>query len=252
MAKQSDHYVPEFYLNEFASNSSHRRALSVWFYDLENPRPTQVATTRIAKIKNFYLLVQDASVNTGLDDALKHFESEVAPVFRKLRVEEMSFGETKKRYIFGRFVCFLAFRTPQFRNHLNILFQNKMKTKLMDHYNKMGGTKALETDLKNQLDQDITVEEFIESFNKIRIQPKSNALQFFLVESAKRMIPAFCGMKWHFLRSDSDESFITSDAPVVMHNPENRDPSIRYGYLQKSIQIIFPVNRSLCLVATWN
>jgi hypothetical protein len=90
-----------------------------------------------------------------------------------------------------------------------------------------------------------------ESFNKIKIKPPDGSFPEILGESVKRMIPAFCSMKWHFLKTDSEMFFITSDAPVVMNDPNEKDPSIRYGYAKKGIQIIYPINKKLCLLAAW-
>jgi uncharacterized protein DUF4238 len=71
-----------------------------------------------------------------------------------------------------------------------------------------------------------------------------------MFEGAKQMIPHFCTMRWHFLRSGADRFFLTTDAPVVFYDPNNDDPFFRPGILQKTVQIFFPVNKQLCLVAT--
>jgi hypothetical protein len=249
--KHTDHYVPRFYLNEFAAKTNRRRAPSVWLYDKENPAPRLVATSRIAKIKNLYSLEQDGSIDDSLDDALKHVESEAAPLFRSLRTEQVSFIDLKKRYIFGRFVCFLACRIPQFRRNISILFQNRMKSRFVEALNKAGGQESLLRKLDRNTGQSWTAAEFLDWFNRMKIELKPGPFQYVLLESAMRMIPPFCSMNWHFLKSDSDKYFVTSDAPVVMYNPEAPNASIRYGYLQKTIEIIFPVNKSLCLIACW-
>jgi hypothetical protein len=249
--KHSDHYVPRFYLNEFSAKSDNRRAPSVWLYDLENPTPKLVATTRIAKIKNLYSLEDNGSAVNALDEALKHFESEVAPIFRSLRTGEASFAERKRRYVLARFICFLACRIPQFNQNINILFQNKQKSRLIEYFGKDLGWDNVLKKLEEQTGHKFTLKEFLDSFNKMKIWLKPSAFHYLLLESAKRMIPPLGAMKWHFLRSNPDSFYITSDAPVVMVDPNETDPTVRYGYVRKSIQIIVPINRNLCLLAAW-
>jgi len=58
-------------------------------------------------------------------------------------------------------------------------------------------------------------------------------------------------MKWAFLISEPAFPYITSDAPVSIYDPDQTDPSIWYGYEKRRARFIFPINRNLCLEATW-
>ena len=186
-----------------------------------------------------------------VDDVLTDLESITAPIFRSLRNTDVDFTNIQDRYKFGKFICFLTFRTPQFQQHFDILVQNTVKTKFVEHFNEKGGPKAIVDEFHKRTGHYITPAEFIDSFNKIKIRPPDGSYPELLGESVKRMIPAFCSMKWHFLKSDSEMLFITSDAPVIMNDPNEKDPSIRYGYAKKGIQIICPINKRLCLLAGW-
>jgi hypothetical protein len=242
--KLRDHYVPEFYLNEFCiPNISKNEKPSVWMYDIENPIPKKIATEKIAKIKNFY--------EQEVDDVLTDLEGKIAPIFRRLRSTEIDLTNIQVRYTLGKFICFLAFRTPQFREHYDTLVQNTLKSKLVKQFNQKGITAVIDEFNKRTIYK-VTSEEFIDSFNKIKIKAPVGSFPEILGGSVERMIPAFCSMKWHFLKPDPEYCFITSDAPVVMNDPNERDPSIRYGYGRKSIRIIFPINRRLCLLASWS
>jgi hypothetical protein len=211
-------------------------------YDIENLIPKKIATEKIAKIKNFY--------EQEVDDVLTDLEGKTAPLFRRLRNAEIDHTNIQERYNLGKFICFLAFRTPQFREHFDTLAQNTLKSKLVKQFNQKGITTIID-EFNKQNSCKVTSEEFIDSFNKIKIKAPVGSFPVILAENVKRMIPAFCSMKWHFLKSDSERYFITSDAPVVMSDPKEHDPSIVYGYGKKSIQIIFPINRKLCLLADW-
>ncbi len=242
--KLRDHYISQFYLREFSiSEFDDEEEPSVWVYDLEESKtPKRIVIKNVAKIKNFYEQV--------VDDALTDIEGKVAPLFRKLRNGDLDLTNIQEKYDFGKFVCFLTFQTPRFREDFEILVQNTLKSKLVEQFNQRG-TRAVVDDLNERTNNKWTSKEFIDSFNKIKIKPPVGSFPEILGESLKRMIPKFCVMKWHFLRSDSERCFITSDAPVVMHNPNNKDPFVRYGYAERAIQIIFPINRTLCLLAGW-
>jgi hypothetical protein len=249
--KRSDHYVPQFYLNEFSCVDDVTTDPRIWVYDIENPVPKKIRTNRIAKIKNFYRLFEDGSIDDSLDKALQYFESEVAPIFRKLRREDISLENIHSRYKLGRFISFLLARTPQFREHINLFFQNNTKAGLIDYLNTNVNVEKELQMLNEGRRQRITKQEFVSSFNKLKINLAPGSFQFVLIESAKRMIVPVCSMKWLLLRSNEAFPFVTSDAPVVVDNPEATDPSVWYGYEKRTAKVIFPMNRNLCLLTAW-
>ena len=252
LKKKVNHYVPEFYLNEFSDPDDVSDNPRLWVYDIENPIPRKISTNRIAKIKNYYRLYHQGVVDDSLDNALQHFETEAAPIFKELRGNNIPFSDVHTRYQFGRFISFLLVRTPQFKKHINILSQNKAKTRLIEKFNKDGDLKETVKKINKTGKEGFTEEEFISSFNKLKIELLPNAFQLVLLEAAKKMILSFCNMNWHFLRSEPEFAFVTSDAPVFIYNPDEKDNSIWYGYERRNSEFIFPVNRNLCLITTRN
>lgn len=243
------HYVPEFYLRGFAIPDIANDKL--WVYDKNKPVPRLQSPEKVAKKNNLYSFFDPHGVDNILEEALSKIESSAAPLFRRLQHEDVTFTNVDERYTLGKFVSFLAYRTLQFNRHLHILAQNLAKGKLISHFEKKGGLLVAVEDFNKKTGYQVTPEKFLESFNKMKIKPPKGTFQVMMFEGAKKMTPHFCTMKWHFLRSDADRYFITTDAPVVFHDPNNDDPFFKPGIFQKSVQILFPVNKQLCLVATW-
>jgi hypothetical protein len=243
------HYVPKFYLRGFTTADSLDGKL--WVYDKDKPTPRLQSPAKVAKKNNLYSLFDRHRVGNVFEEALSKIESSAASLFRRLQHEDVVFTNVDERYTFGKFVSFLAYRTPQFNRHLHILAQNLAKGKLIKHFEKKGGLQVAVEEFNKKTGYQDTPEKFLDSFNKMKIKPPKGTFQLMMVEGAKKLIPHFCTMRWHFLRSAADNFFVTTDAPVVFHDPKNDDPFFKPGILQKSVQILIPVNKQLCLVATW-
>jgi len=247
--KIGQHYVPQFYLRGFAISDTGNDKL--WVYDKNKPVPRLQSAGKVAKKNNLYSFFDPNGVDNVLEEALSKIESSAAPLFRRLQREDVEFTNVGERYTFGKFVSFLAYRTPQFNRHLHILAQNLAKGKLINHFEKKGGLQVAVEEFNKKTGYQVTPEKFLDAFNEMKIKPPKGTFQVIMFEGAKKMIPHFCTMRWHFLRSDADRFFVTTDAPVVFHDLNNDDPFFKPGILQKSVQILFPVNKQLCLVATW-
>lgn len=241
------HYIPKFYLRGFTIPGTEK----LWVYDKNKPIPRKQSPGKVAKENHFYSILGNGGIDNVIEDSLAKIESATAPVFKSLEHHDNQFYTPLERYVFGRFICFLAVRTPQFNRHFHILAQNAAKTRLIEHFEKKGGLEVVVEEFNRRAKSKTTPGKFLESFNGLKIRPPKGSFQVLMGEAAIRIIPYFCTMKWLFLRSERGVSFITSDAPVLFHDPSNHTPFFKPGILQKTVQIYFPVNRQLCLLASW-
>ncbi len=241
------HYIPKFYLRGFTIPGTDK----LWVYDKNKPAPRKQSPAKVAKEKYFYSDWGQGETDNTLEDTLAKIESAVAPILRRLETQDVAFADREERYVFGRFVSFLAFRTRQFNRHFHILGQNIIKTRMINHFEKKGGLGVVVEEFNRKANMRTTPGRFLDSFNKIKIKPRKGSFQVVMAKAALQMIPYFCSMNWIFVRSTGDDYFVTSDAPVVFFDPKNNDSSFKPGILQKNVQIYFPVNRQLCLVTGW-
>lgn len=241
------HYISKFYLGGFTIPGTEK----LWVYDKNKPIPRKQSPRKVAKENHFYSVLGIKGINNVIEDNLAKIESATAPIFQSLQNHDHQFDTPTERYVFGRFICFLAFRTPQFNRYFHIIAQNVAKTQLIEHFKKKGGLEVVVEEFNRRAKSKTTPEQFLETFNKLKIKPPKGSFQILMGEAAMRFIPYFCTMKWLFLRSEKDVFFITSDAPILFHDPSNHNPFFKPGILQKTVQIYFPVNRQLCLLASW-
>lgn len=252
-AQINQHYIPKFYLNGFTNPEvPPGHSPSLLRYDIENPEPKKRAPVNVANKKYFYSFFDQESIDNTVEVTLSKIESEASSIFKRLENNDIIFDKPELRYVFGRFVSFLRFRTPQSKRYFEEIVNNREKMRFMDHLNKNGGIKAFMDTSNNEAGGNISTEEFLKSFNGMKIKPPDGSFQVLLFDAAKKMNRSFYSMKWHFLRPQDGLYFITSDAPVVFFDPANRNSSWIPGHDLKRIQIIFPVTRNLCLIATWD
>lgn len=169
--KSHQHYIPEFYLNEFLSDEIVAgQEPNLWVYDIDGDEPKRKSPKNIAKGTHIYSFLDENGAAYSLEEALGQFESEVAPIFKTLRDQEFSFKNVKDRNTLGKFICFQAFRTPQFREHFEIFTQNSVKSQLVKYFKERGGIQSVLNELKER-GIDSTPENFLYSFNKMTIKP---------------------------------------------------------------------------------
>jgi hypothetical protein len=250
---RGQHYIPRFYLNEFASpDSSDEREGRLWVFDKNNPSIRKQKSIKIARKNNLYTIIHSGGIDFSLENMLGNTESDAAPIFKRIRSSSAPPLDTEERYLLARFISFLAFRTPQFKKHLNVIVQNIVKSHAVEEINNRGGIPTLLRELQSSIGIEVSPEKFISVFNSIKLQPPEGTFQLLMIKAAERMIPYLCSMNWSFLRCTGKCHFITSDSPVIMSNPNVKDLHFRYGYRQKEVEIIFPINRELCLLAFWS
>lgn len=247
--KKKQHYVPQFYLSYFLDqNRKNNEEPYLWVFEVPNEKGFRKSPKNIGFENYFYSFQDGDEFSYEIEDRLAEIESEAKYIFKKM-INNNLIKDERERYTFGKFISFLNYRTPRSRDHFRILAQNKLKGKMVDEMNKSGGVAPF---LKKH-GKEFIPEDFMDSFNKIKIIPPKIISIEFMIQAVKIMIPEICVRNWLFLAPKSlNKSFITSDSPVLLFNENNKDENFIPGIKDEKTHFVFPITPRVCFYASFN
>ncbi len=142
----------------------------------------------------------------------------------------------------------MHFRTLKSQGMFRILRQNYYKSKFVESINEEGGIQNYFKNRNINFDPD----QFLDSFNKMKIELNKEMFLTLMIESVVRMIPSVCVRNWLLLvPQNKAKFFITSDHPVVFFNSKFSTNDYMPGFNDKNTDIIFPIFPKLCLYASF-
>ncbi len=213
------HYVPQFYLKNFAVKSKNNHLL--FCYDKEEKRVFQTDVSNIACEKYFY--DEDIDKEQKLEKDLASLEGLFSKSLQDLiECRDLTKLSVNTRFIISLFISIQLLRSKEERISIENAIQG------LDQ--KLAGQKLGE-ELKRNLERAKT-KEWIKSMH-IDI----------LKSSSKEIAGIFFQMKWILTLNKCGCPFWTSDNPVALHN-ELQD---NLGLTAKGTEIHFPISPFLSL-----
>lgn len=248
--KKRHHYIPQFYLSRFLSDKeTPKETPFLWVYGKDNKVPFRKSPRNIGFENYFYAYEDGDRVSFEIEDILSELESAVARLFKDILQFNFDFDDAKKRFVFGKFVSFMHYRTVRSREHFRMLSQNAIKKKFIEKINEEGGL----TQYLRKHEKSWDAEEFIDSFNKMKIIPSKVLALEYMLQAVEKTIPSLCIRNWAFLYLTSPNCFfITSDSPVLLHDDDIKDINFMPGFLDERTDIVFPLSPNMCLYASFN
>ena len=214
-----EHYVPRFYLTNFAINKNRK---SVYCFDKYTSNKFLTNIRNIACEKYFYDIPPD---NQLVEKSLAMIESNLSSAYNKLVAnKDLNRLNWDERIAIANFVAIQEIRTKEMREFLRDLC--KQLTARLSKY-------KLSEGLKKWL-KDINTTEY----------PKEFQIRMF--ESVREFTNMILSMKWILTENKTEMLFWTSDHPINRFNPI-KDPLGNLGLLSQGIQIFFPLTPTLSL-----
>ncbi len=217
------HYVPQFYLRNFASQNG-----STYFttcFDKTNQKIFPANVDTIAAEKYFY--DSDGDTNQEIERQLGQFETTFNRAYVKLlkseHVHDLSNDELDA---LAYFIASQEVRTKEFREVIGDMIRQLDKRLSKEHLSK---------ELHQQM-EGVKGEGF----------PKEFQLEF-LVEKVPLLASIVRKLKWVLFVNGTSKPYWTSDHPVNRYNSIDLAPFGNLGLLSPGIQIYFPLATRLAL-----
>jgi hypothetical protein len=250
--KKRHHYLPEFYLEGFIDP---RNKPYLWVYEKGDPKIKKVSAKDIAVQKHYYSFITQEGQRDSetFENFLAFIENNAAPVFSKIRRQEILSEEERSRVAI--FLSSLLTRVPNFRESIEVSAAEVIKrinVKLASNKETFKSMiRTFEKETGNKLNSSLEdLRDFILSGKyKIKVEPQFSLLMMTMINDFG---PILHKMNWTILISDGHR-FVTSDNPLFYDDPTH-DPRSPYGVglLNKHMILTFPIAKELALLATWN
>jgi hypothetical protein len=216
--KKKQHFVPQFYLRNFAVRDTDRKMVSL--YHLPSGRHVEKAPLKNQAYEDYFY--KEAKI----EDALGKIEGVVSPTIAQAiqhGVLPARFSEAHHALLL--FVMFQAVRTPAASDELT------------------GAMTAVWRKMAAE------VPELAEHAGELEVKFHNAAA--FMLAIASRSYPLTLDLRWKLLANRTGQPFITSDHPAVMYNQflEHRSPDTgNTGVASKGLQIFLPLSPGYQLV----
>jgi len=251
---ESQHYIPQFYLREFADpETPNGYEPYVWVYEHESKRWKKKSPKNIASKLDFYSFIdQEGKRRDEIEkEGLSNIAGKTALIYRN-KICTRQCLTIQERATIAEFVATMMTRVPKFHNLIDASM-SEITTRIMEMYKaRPDAAKKFKEEYERDIGKKLP-EEFDESW----LDPsryKINTTKSFLLKtmvSLSEIAKIIFKMNWTFLHTNEDAWFITSDNPFSMRNSKSNSPWYGYGLMSQDIEVAIPLSRQICLLAIW-
>jgi Protein of unknown function (DUF4238) len=241
------HFVPRSYLEGFADAGG-----QLHIYERGKEQPFVLAPEKAARQRNYYSVRRKDGT---FDDTIEHFldksvEAPAVAVICKL-VNGYQQPTWEDRIALARWIAFQEHRTPLQRGGFEQMAQKLLKQTMQMMAASPGYLEHVLAELAEQGEQfGVTADDLRKSIEQDGFEIEVNpifSLDTMLI--SEEFVPIIASMRWTLMSGADAVTFVTSDHPVIRHDPGKESP-FRYGYASPTIEFGLPLNASKFLLVT--
>lgn len=255
VANQNHHYVPKFLLKKFAF-----KAKTCNVFDLNKGQWLDpVHVNNLASKLNFYSIdTVPEDQKQIIENTIQKVEVKAAPICKKIQK-----GKTltiEEECNLALFLALMYLRTPKSLNKVELILKTSIQHRIDLHLNNMrrniNDVSKIPTELKPLMQEKLYVEKILpnESSKDFQISIKPwGKLQFLFSDVMPEIASMFLkSMQWSFYINKTPISFIITDNPVTIYNPDHQlFPYSGHGlYSSLKSETYFPISPYMCLCIT--
>lgn len=217
MHPKAQHYVPRFYLRNFANKR--KKGYFICCFDKLTGKTFKPNIKNVANQTAFYDFSTEDGKKATLEEPLQNLETKSAVAIRSLISDPTHITLLSNKEVFAYFIAIQEIRTLVFRNRL-------------DEYTNAINAKINSSNFEIPLPSENEKKDFQVGF---------------LIEKVSILVKVLLNMKWLLVMNKTETPFWTSDNPVFRHNPYRSKFIGTTGLLCKGIQVQIPINPSLAI-----
>lgn len=221
------HYVPRFYLRNFAADTS-ASTPTVHCFDKPSRRQFTTSITNVGGENYFYDIPEDPEQE--FESQLAAIEGEFSDAYASLLSNGSLDGlDENDRSAIAYSIAIQELRTRENRERFR-----EMVSKLREQLE----GEAMTNDMEEQMEEirELDTEEGVSRFQREFIQ-----------DNAWDLAEIILSMKWILFVNDTDMPYWTSDHPIVRHNHLDHSPYGNLGLQSEGIQVYFPLSPTVSI-----
>ncbi|MEM1381910.1 MAG: DUF4238 domain-containing protein [Pseudomonadota bacterium] len=252
--KANHHYIPQFYLRNFASGS--KRQAKIFVYDESTKRAFTTQVRNVGSRRHFNRIEAENMHANAVEDALAQFEGELSSAFAEV-IEAKKFPSNEHFSYIMNFLALVAVRNPRYRSTMEDFHERSVKAIMSAA---LSSKEAWDSQIRQMrkagepLKNEIPYEE-MKSFHtkdqySVQIdQTRLIQIEFKAVDKVLEWLPR---RNWCLATASNGHSYICSDAPVVLSWVDESDKGFRGpGFGLKQTIVLFPIGPQLLLIGTF-
>lgn len=257
MKYKRNHYVPQFYLNNFSLIHAGDRKAQLWVYDKEQNTPRKQSSRHTAVVNDLYTVLTPDLLPNALEVAFGKQEGIVSPILAKW-AQNGAIPTIDEIIEVASFLALLYLRNPKtarwFEAVSELVAVEKAKALARDsvQFDRFWQALVKEKTISPELTKD-KFREMAEKFDEhflVKIDPKYAT--FSPLKHWDAIFNELKKMYWCLCSAPTGWSFITSDSPVTVRFRKEGGVAFGGGFGHPTAQIIFPISPQVCLYLSRN
>lgn len=253
-AKANHHYVPQFYLRNFAEGVG--RKARVWFFDEETRRADHTLVRNVASARYFNRIEADGHHPDAVEDALAKLESEMAGPLTEV-IEARDFPSADHFSYVMNLAALLSVRNPGPRSQMEKFHQSiadkvlRLVTSSKEVWESQ--TRQMKED-GYELSGSVTFEDMKRFREEKRYtividQTHLIGLEFEMIDP---VLKTLSNRNWCFATAPEGSQYATSDNPVCLEwANELRRSNMPVGHGLRGTNLIFPLSPKVLLIGSF-
>ncbi len=253
-AKANHHYVPQFYLRNFAEGVG--RKARVWFFDDETRSAGQTLVRNVASARYFNRIEAEGYHPDAVEDALAKLESEmVGPLAEVIKVRDFPSADHFS-YVMN-LAALLSVRNPSLRGRLE-KFHQRIADKMLGMVTSSKEIWESQTRKMKDDGHELSGKVTFEDLRRFREQGQYTiaidqthliGLEFEMIDP---VLKTLSNRNWCFATAPEGSQYVTSDNPVCLEwaNELSRS-TMPVGHGLKGTNLLFPLSSTVLLIGAF-
>lgn len=246
----NQHYVPQWYQEGFADPGDRKKY--VWFRRIGTKKPWAQTITRNLCSENFFNAFKDEKTgkwNHGFDEFVGKIENAREIVALKVRKQELLSIEDREKL--ALFASMLYQGVPYFRNTIAKHLERVGDKMLQLNYQKFMKNPALLEDYKKRLNLPAYLKPEHLDPKHFRTEAHKGHVMSLAFDNIAIVAQMIFDMGWAINYSKSEHTFITTDRPVVLFEPNPNYPALMgVGLASPTAVLQLPLSKNHLLFAS--
>jgi uncharacterized protein DUF4238 len=245
------HFVTAAYLGGFTPDGS--RDSQLYVYERKTERMFRAVPDKTAKRRNCYSApVAEGEFDDTVDTMLTALEGQALPSLSKLVAGDYNLS-TFERALLALLIAFQEFRTPWTRKIFQQMQEDLTTSTMHMMANQPGVMERMfeEMKVKGDTDGSVTPDQVRDALREKQIVARAHpqADLHLIAHMGQEIGNIYTRMQWTVVRA-TEGDFLTSDAPVVRHDPDFKGGVYGGGLFSSTAEVWFPLSKQACIVIT--
>lgn len=254
MVARRHHYVPQCYLESFATQTSKKKKSELWVFDSLNRTSFRTAPDNVALQKDFNTIDLEGHEPDAFESAMSTVESDIGPALTRI-IASRSLSDENDKALLLNLIGLVHIRNPRLREQTRS-FRERVTKALLGVA--LSTREMWDSQMKRAKEAGFIPKDADTDYDKhkntnlddYRVDVTNEAHIATEMHVFDNVLPRLFQRKWALLKApERSTGFITGDHPACLIRSEPDNRSIGLGV--KGTELLFPISPELAVVGAF-